>query len=386
MQTVKGAKIYNQAVAATATQVGKDGEEKIKLHIHSYCCLDYAQIHDVVRYRIHRMKKKLKDEVDNRNTIQEYICPNCSRRYSALDALQLISPNDEYFHCENCNGELVAESDKLAAEEMGDGDDNARKRRREKLKDMLLRIEVQLKPLVEQLQRVKDLTPPDYRNLQAWEAGVTEVLRAMNGNPGASDLSKSSQGLGYGGIPMTPLGDTKVEVDLFHTRVKEEDTKPDTSTTGMKVLPPWMIRQGMNLTREQRGEIKQEAKDVSLASKTEDKKSKVDDQDDQKQLQDEYLKAYYVAYMKRRQEQEEAAKEKHLEEEAAKYNGVSETTTDRRVGEKSKWEQEGDGDIEWEEAPTAGNTTEVHEVNDLNLQADAPGDDDDDDGIDWEEG
>lgn len=49
---------------------------------------------------------------------------------------------DEYFHCESCNGELVAESDKLVAQEAGDGDDNARRRRREKLKDMLQKMEV----------------------------------------------------------------------------------------------------------------------------------------------------------------------------------------------------------------------------------------------------
>lgn len=55
-----------------------------------------------------------------------------------------MSFTDEYFHCENCNGELVAESDKLASEEMGDGDDNARRRRREKLKDMLQKMEVRL--------------------------------------------------------------------------------------------------------------------------------------------------------------------------------------------------------------------------------------------------
>lgn len=63
-------------------------------------------------------------------------------RYSAFDALQLVSMTDEYFHCEGCNGELIAESDKLAADEMGDGDDNARRRRREKLKDMLQKMEV----------------------------------------------------------------------------------------------------------------------------------------------------------------------------------------------------------------------------------------------------
>lgn len=56
--------------------------------------------------------------------------------------MRLVSPLDENFHCENCNAELVAESDKLAAEELGDGEDNARRRRREKLKDLYERLEV----------------------------------------------------------------------------------------------------------------------------------------------------------------------------------------------------------------------------------------------------
>ena len=46
-QTAKGAKIYSAAVAATADgqQTAKEGEEKVKLHTHSYCCLDYSQVH-----------------------------------------------------------------------------------------------------------------------------------------------------------------------------------------------------------------------------------------------------------------------------------------------------------------------------------------------------
>ena len=46
-----------------------------------------VQIYDVVRYRMHRMKKKLKDELDSRNMIQEYICPNCSKRYQQVTFL-----------------------------------------------------------------------------------------------------------------------------------------------------------------------------------------------------------------------------------------------------------------------------------------------------------
>jgi len=63
-------------------------------------------------------------------------------RYNALDALRLISFEDEDFHCEHCNGKLEVESDKLAAQEGGDRDENARRLRREKLKDMLQKMEV----------------------------------------------------------------------------------------------------------------------------------------------------------------------------------------------------------------------------------------------------
>lgn len=46
LQGAKGAKVYNSAVAATADglQNGKEGDDKIKMHTHSYCCLDYAQV------------------------------------------------------------------------------------------------------------------------------------------------------------------------------------------------------------------------------------------------------------------------------------------------------------------------------------------------------
>lgn len=46
LQSAKGAKVYNAAVAAAVDgqHTGKEGEEKVKMHTHSYCCLDYAQV------------------------------------------------------------------------------------------------------------------------------------------------------------------------------------------------------------------------------------------------------------------------------------------------------------------------------------------------------
>uniref|UniRef100_A0A2P2M1G2 Transcription initiation factor IIE subunit alpha N-terminal domain-containing protein n=1 Tax=Rhizophora mucronata TaxID=61149 RepID=A0A2P2M1G2_RHIMU len=342
------------------------------------------QIYDVVRYRLHRMRKKLKDELENKNTVQEYICPNCERRYNALDALRLVSLEDEYFHCEKCNGELVAESDKLAAQEGGDGDDNARRRRREKLKDMLQKMEVQLKPLMDQLSRVKDLPVPEFGGLQAWEARAAAASCAGNGDSTYIDPSKSSQGLGYGGTSLPFLGETKVEVAFSGVESKDEDIKSEASGTGPKVLPPWMIKQGMNLTKEQRGDVKQESKmdGTSAAVEfSEDKKSSNLD-DEKKNLQDEYVKAYYAALLKKQQELEEAAWEQKELSQTPMSNGVSESSSSRQVGIKSKREE--DDDFEWEEAPVGGNTGESYRVGDLNVEAEASAEDEDD--IDWEEG
>uniref|UniRef100_A0A0R0JR38 HTH TFE/IIEalpha-type domain-containing protein n=1 Tax=Glycine max TaxID=3847 RepID=A0A0R0JR38_SOYBN len=286
-ETAKGAKMYSAATAATVDVqlTGKEGEEKVKLHTHSYCCLDYAQIYDVVRYRIHRMKKLLKDELDNKNTIEEYICTKCGKRYNALDALRLVSFEDDDFHCESCNGKLEVENDKFVAQEGGDGDENARRRRHEKLKDMLQKMEAQLKPLMDQLSRVKDLPVPEFGSLLAWEARASAMGRAANGD--MSGDSKMSQ-LGYNGAPMPYSGDTKVVVD-FNGTEDIKDVKSETGSASLKVLPPWMIKSGMVLTKEQRGEAKEEIKmdgtsTSSSAQYLDDKKSTVD-HDDKKNIQ-----------------------------------------------------------------------------------------------------
>eukprot|EP00250_Pteridium_aquilinum_P007411 c17133_g1_i3 orf=268-1734(+) len=397
-ETIKGVKAYNAAIAATndGSTNQREGEEKQKLHTHSYCCLDYAQVYDIVRYRIHRAKKKIKDELEDRNTVQHYICPNssCARRYSALDAMRLISPLDENFHCEICNGELVAESDKLAAEELGDGEDNARRRRREKLKDLYDRLERQLKPLVDQLTKVKDLTPPDYGTLLAWEARAIAAGRMAPNGEAITNLPKASHAQGHSGTPMPFVGETKVEVSLAGVDSKEEDSKDNIVAGPMKVLPPWMIREGMNLTAEQRGEAKQDVKTeekmlsdgTSTTVMNVDTKVLEDDKEAlQRKLQEEYAKAYYAALMQRQQDAISGSVS----------NNDALAAPERSVGMKAKREDGGedDDDVEWEETDAfdegvstqdSGYGTNMETQNQAGLdEEDGEADEED---IDWEDG
>jgi transcription initiation factor TFIIE subunit alpha len=377
-ETAKRAKMYSYAVGGTT-----DGraEDNVKFHTHSYCCLDYAQIYDIVRYKLHRLKKKFKDELEDRNTVQEYGCPNCKRKYNALDALRLISMEDDSFHCENCNGELVMECNKLISEEVVDRGDNARRRQREKVKVWLQDLEGELKPLMELINRVKDLPFPAFEPFPAWEARAAKAARE-NGDFNPDDPSRSLGG--YGSTPMPFLGETKVEVNLGEGNEDVTSTGGDSS---LKMLPPWMIKQGMKLTEEQRGEMRQEANvDGEAAKLSDDKKSVMENGDDNKDLKDEYLKAYYAAIMEQQKlaaklnEQESAGESTTTDIESAT------TYSDRQVGMKSKREEE-EEDVEWEEgASVAANGNYKVDLNVEAEEAEEKEDGDEDDDIDWEEG
>lgn len=69
-------------------------------------------------------------------------------------------------------------------------------------------VQVQLKPLIDQLGRVKDLSVPELEGLQAWLLRMA-ANQAANGDHNSNDPSKSMNG--YGGTPMPYVGETKVQ-------------------------------------------------------------------------------------------------------------------------------------------------------------------------------
>ncbi|RWV97593.1 hypothetical protein BHE74_00047966 [Ensete ventricosum] len=141
--------------------------------------------------------------------------------------------------------------------------------------------------------------------------------------------------------------------------VKGEDNESDTKTSTLKVIPPWMIKEGMSLTKEQRGNA---VKVDDVSTYGDDKKSE-DVKEDEKSIQaskkkinDEYLKAYYAALLKRQKEQEEASRMQREAERSPSdhVDGVPDAYSERQVGKKAKHEDYENNDVEWEEVPSAG--------------------------------
>lgn len=73
-----------------------------------------------------------------------------------------------------------------------------------------------------------------------------------------------------------------MQVEVAFSGLEEKgDIKSEVAATPMKVLPPWMIKEGMNLTKEQRGEVKQESnmEGTSAAPGSSDDKKSIEIED-----------------------------------------------------------------------------------------------------------
>ena len=68
-----------------------------------------------------------------------------------------------------------------------------------------------MKPLVAQLDRVKNLPAPEFGSLQTWERANIGAFAI--GDPAAADSSRNSQG--QYGTPMPFIGETKVRLSTF---------------------------------------------------------------------------------------------------------------------------------------------------------------------------
>ncbi|CAM0146077.1 unnamed protein product [Urochloa decumbens] len=190
----------------------------------SYCCLDYSQVVDVTRYRLHCMKKYLKENLDYTAVMEEYICCICKRSYSALDVVHLISKSGMTFRCENCEGELIAQN----------GNASSRRESRANFANMLKRFKEQVKPIELQLSILKNMSALDFMTIEQW--AHTNMVQFV------ADLSSND------------IFETRVETPLPNSCARLDGAESVSDYTGVKVLPNWIVQKGMALTKAEKGE------------------------------------------------------------------------------------------------------------------------------------
>lgn len=67
----------------------------------SYCYIDYQHCIDVIRYRLHLIRKFLKRQANKSYEVDKLQCPTCRKEYTILEAIPMQC-KDGYFACSNC--------------------------------------------------------------------------------------------------------------------------------------------------------------------------------------------------------------------------------------------------------------------------------------------
>lgn len=152
-------------------------EERKRHETHVFWCIDYPRLLDALRLRLHKTKEILKQHATGEDMVQEYVCPRCGAQYSSLNAMSLLDMQTGTFRCEECRTELTEKVEGPLMSAPGvvstrAGSSTAtgitRKDRQTYFKDLLRRFETQTTPLLDQLEVLKDTSPPDYGTLQDW--------------------------------------------------------------------------------------------------------------------------------------------------------------------------------------------------------------------------
>ena len=162
----------SKAAASGAPSVGLPAPRKESAL--SYCCLDYKRMVDVCRLRLHKMRRRLKAELEEKATIEDYCCADeeCAKTYSALEVLNLdVDPTTFDFLCEDCEGPLQQAGGSLK-------NADARRKHREAVRAQLDLLERQLAPLTGLLRSLEGVSPPFFGTLHAWAQLQEQIRRA----------------------------------------------------------------------------------------------------------------------------------------------------------------------------------------------------------------
>ena len=187
-------------VAAVNAAAGKPADEDdipVKsrgLH-YTYVCIDYPRAVDIIRLRIHSIRAALKASAEEEHLVQEFFCttPACNgRRYTSLDAADIIHPETGAFHCEACGAALALDTG-------DDGDEGMNsferaRQRREEARQLIVQFDTEIKPLEEAIARAcaSGADPPDYGSLRSFVDARTAVAREEARLAKAAELKGSA--------------------------------------------------------------------------------------------------------------------------------------------------------------------------------------------------
>ncbi|CEP60873.1 transcription factor TFIIE subunit TFA1 LALA0_S02e01574g [Lachancea lanzarotensis] len=106
-----------------------------------YYYIKYPQAIDAIKWKVHQIVSRLKDDLDRNSAPQGYMCPVCHTKYSQLEAVSLLNYEKTQFLCSLCEEPLVE-------------DDSGKKSKEKQMK--LNRLMDQVQPVIDYLKKIDD--------------------------------------------------------------------------------------------------------------------------------------------------------------------------------------------------------------------------------------
>ncbi|CUS20589.1 LAQU0S01e10066g1_1 [Lachancea quebecensis] len=106
-----------------------------------YYYIKYPQAIDAIKWKVHQIVSKLKDDLDKNSAPQGYMCPICQSKYSQLEAVSLLNYEKTQFLCSLCEEPLIE-------------DDSGKKSKEKQIK--LNRLMDQVQPIIDYLKKIDD--------------------------------------------------------------------------------------------------------------------------------------------------------------------------------------------------------------------------------------
>ena len=319
---------------------------------HVFWAVDYPRVLDIVKLKIHGIEALLKRNSGNAVSIMTYQCPNCGAEYSSLQAASLIDMEYGVFRCEDCQSVLEERGGEDVA---GFVQKSSNKERQHFFKDLTARFEMQITPVVQQLEALQGMDPPDPGSLKDWY--TTQKNEATRRAQRLEDARRKFKASGASGA-----------ADMTEEQLLEWADRAE-----MVIALPG---QGAGSSHEEEG------KELPAWFKKDEKSEEVDaaaaqeqheDDEKQRQLQMEYLQQYLrqveASSFVKEEEQEEQVEEKQVEEKQVEdalvmkredmeeeeedmMIAVTREEVEEPVAKKIKVEsiETKDEDIDWEDA------------------------------------
>ncbi|KAL4444027.1 hypothetical protein ABPG75_011764 [Micractinium tetrahymenae] len=197
-----------------------DLEAKMSQMTNTWWCVAYPSLMDSLHLRLHRMQAVLRKHMGEGEDVQEYLCRRCGATYTSLDAIRLLDPMSGAFRCEECKAELEANVDAAGLGSAGTGAAGpaaSRQQLQAYAKRMVEKMEQQLRPILDQIERLKDVPPPDFGSLRDWHQKQHDLQRRRQ-----EQAARARQKMAGRGLAQEHLDDDQVLDWLAQAEVQVE--------------------------------------------------------------------------------------------------------------------------------------------------------------------